>query len=203
MSFPLISPHVPARLALVCSGLLAAALASSCEAPQPDRLALDPSGPLHFEKRGAREEFKVAAFRGPRPFVKAVPATWTTSNPDVVSVDDKGIITSTGSGRAVVTASAWGLSAHADVSVSIVGSVEVMNSLPQPLKLSGKGARLDVIVKDDKGNVIERPKLAYRATDYCVEVDDEGFVAPLADGDCDVVVSAADKSARVKLSVRE
>lgn len=190
------------RLTLLVAGAACAGVLG-CEEPRADRLALDPSGPLRFTAKGITEELKVAAFRGTMPFVKPIPTTWSSSDPTVATVDDKGLVTTAGSGRASVTASAWGLSTSAEVLVSIVGSVAVTSSVPRPLKLSAPPLVLEVLVKDDKGNVIEKPKVQYRATDYCVEVDDQGRVTPLADGECDVVVAAADKSARVHFEVRE
>lgn len=201
------SPAPPRRSAAVLRtsfvlGSLLLVLAA-CEERKPERLALDPAGPFRFDRKGQTEEVKVAAFVGKKPYVKAVPVSYSSADPSVATVDDKGVITSTGSGQTTITASAWGLSTTADVTASIVGSVSVKDDVPRPLKLSGKGWKLAVTVKDDKGNVIENPKVTYRATDYCVEVDDDGNLKPLADGECDVVVSAADQSARVKLEVRE
>lgn len=198
--------NAPTRLAFLrtsftlCLSLLALA---ACAERQPDRLALDPAGPFHFDRKGQTEELKVAAFMGKKPYVKAVPVAWSSSDTSVATVDDKGVVVATGSGKASITASAWGLTTAADVSVSIVGSVSVKDDVPRPLKLNGKGWKLDVTVKDDKGNVIEEPKLMFRATDYCVEVDDDGNLKPLADGDCDVVITVADQSTRIKLEVRE
>ncbi len=60
-----------------------------------------------------------------------------------------------------------------------------------------------VVVKDDKGNVIPKPKVLYRALDYCVEVSEDGLLTPLADGECQVSVTVADQSAKVWLDVKE
>ena len=175
----------------------------ACEAPKPDRLALDPSGPFHFQKKAQSEAVQIAAFRGDAPYVKVVPAQYTSSDASVATVNVQGIISATGSGKTKITASAWGLSTTADVEVVIVGSVEVADDFPHPLKLSAAPKKLTVTVKDDKGNVIEKPNLRYRATDYCVEVgEDDGVVTPLTVGDCDVIVTSADKSARIKLQVK-
>jgi hypothetical protein len=197
----LAAPFALLLLGVPCGGLVGAL--TGCEEKKPDRLALDPGGPFRFEKKGQKEELKVAAFRGPQPYVKAVPATWSSSDTSVATVDEQGVVTSTGSGQAEITASAWGLTTSAAVSSTIVGSVEVKDDVPKPLKLNHKGWPLKVTVKDDKGTIIEKPKIMYRATDYCVEVEDDGVLKPLADGDCDVVVSVADQSARIKLQVRE
>ncbi|HEY4222639.1 MAG TPA: hypothetical protein VGO62_14890, partial [Myxococcota bacterium] len=78
-----------------------------------------------------------------------------------------------------------------------------VDEVKKPLHLSSAPLQLHVVVKDDKGKVIEKPeRVMYRATDYCVEVSDDGVVKPLAEGDCDVAIQVADQFAKVKLSVQ-
>ena len=62
--------------------------------------------------------------------------------------------------------------------------------------------QLSVVVKDEKGNVVEHPKLKFRATDYCVDVGPDGLVRPLAVGECSVVVETAGKTAKIDLDVK-
>lgn len=191
--------RTPLVVALATSALLCVA----CAEKLPDRLALDPSGPFRFEKLGQKEETKVAAFTGKMPYVKAVPADWQSNDTSVVKIDQNGVMTATGSGATQITATAWGLTTSADVKVVIVGSVGVENDVPKPFKLNAKPHQLKVTVKDDKGNVIDKPLVRYKATNYCVEVSDDGVISPLADGDCEVVVESADKSAKIKIETRE
>jgi hypothetical protein len=180
-----------------------AASICGCGESKPDRIAMDPAGPFSFDKKGASETVQVAAFIGPRPFPKKVPVDWESSDTSVATVAD-GKITATGSGKAKITATAWGLTTAADVSVRIVGSLAVKDDVPKVIKLNGKPVQLHVVVKDDKGVVIDKPeRVMFRATDYCVEVDDNGLMKPLTEGDCDVIVSVANQSQRVKLSVKE
>ncbi len=173
-----------------------------CTEAKPDRLTLDPNGPYRFERKGQTETVKVAAFTGKSPYVNVVPATWKSSDESVATVDDKGTVTATGSGKAQIIASAWGLSVSADVDSVIVGSVSVDDDLPKPFRLNNKGVQLHVTVKDDKGNVIKDPVIAYHADNYCVEVSDEGFVKPLSDGDCNIEVRCASKLAKLAVSVK-
>jgi hypothetical protein len=180
-----------------------ASMTFACAEEMPERLALDPSGPFKMDKKGEKETTKVAAFmKNKRPYVKAVPADWQSGDTSVATVEN-GVITATGSGKTQITATAWGLTTSADVNVVIVGSVEVVNDVPKPFKLKAKPHQLKVTVKDDKGNVIEKPLVRYKATNYCVEVSDDGLLSPLADGDCDVVIESADKSTKVKIETRE
>jgi hypothetical protein len=189
--------------ALALAALFCVSAVAACEPPKPDRIALDPAGPFRFTKRGESETVRPAAFIGKKPYVRKGDMNFKSSDPSVATVDENGVISATGSGDAVITAEVFGLQTTAAVNVVIVGSVEVAETLPKPFRLKHKPQQLKVVVKDDKGNVIDKPKVSFRATDYCVEVDDDGLVSPLADGDCDIIVSSADKSARLKLEVRE
>jgi hypothetical protein len=197
------TPRSKASIAFKWAPLALLAL-TACKEPPPDKLAMDPSGPFHFEKKGATEDVKIAAFRGKQPVPEKVPVEWKSSDTSVATVDEKGHITATGSGKTTITAEAWNLTTTAEVSARIVGSLAVADDVPKPLKLSNKGVQLHITVKDDKGNVIEKPEhVGYRATDYCVEVSDDGFVKPLAEGDCAVDVNIADKYAKLNISVKE
>jgi hypothetical protein len=181
----------------------AASFTFACAEQMPERLALDPSGPFKMDKKGEKETTKVAAFmKNKRPYVKAVPADWQSNDTSVATIEN-GVITATGSGKTTVTATAWGLTTSADVEVVIVGSVEVVNDVPKPFKLKAKPHPLKVTVKDDKGNVIAKPLVRYKASNYCVEVSDDGVLSPLADGDCDVIIESADKSTKIKIETRE
>ncbi len=155
-----------------------------------------------MQKKGQSEQLQVAAFVGTMPYVKAVPAVWTSSDTSVATIDASGKISATGSGKAFITSAAWGLTTTAEVSVVIVGSVEVVEDVPRPFKLNAKPWPLKVTVKDDKGNVIDKPLIRYQALNYCVEVSDDGVLTPLADGDCDVVIHCADKSKKIKIETR-
>jgi hypothetical protein len=188
------------------SALMSAVVAvvvGACAEKKPDRLALDPAGPFTFERKGESETVKVMAWEGKRPFVKAVPVVYTSSDGSVVTVDPLGVITCTGSGEATITAEAWALTTTATARCSVIGSVEVKDDVPKPFRSKQKEHRLSVVVKDDKGKPIDKPKVGFRATDYCVEVDDDGLLKWLTEGECDVVVSVADKSARVKIVTKE
>lgn len=184
-------------------GVVLLALAA-CEAPKPDRLQMMPTGPFVFGKKGAIESVKVTGFVGPKPFTQKLEPTFSSSDESVATVDATGTIACTGSGAATITATALGISTTADVKASIVGGLTVKDDVPRPMKLNSKGHQLAFEVKDDKGVVIADPKVQFRATDYCVEVDETGgFVKPLTEGDCDVIVSVGTFSQRVKLSVKE
>jgi lactocepin len=191
--------------------VLALFLAGSCGVPPPDRLEIDPPTPIKADELGKTYELKAHAFRGivAHDDAKApLVVTWTSSDPAVASVDSHGKVAATGSGKAKIEASVPGAAGKpvvADVVVDnlIVDSITATGDFPKPFKLDSKPVQLTVVVKNEKGVVVDKPKLKFRATDYCVEATPEGMVHPLAVGECAVVVELAGKTAKIDLDVKE
>jgi hypothetical protein len=192
--------------------VLAVALLAACADPPPAKLTIDSSGPIHFMKRGLTRQVTLAAFDAKgRPFhlTGKEQVTWSSSDPSVATVDAKGTITATGSGVTQVKAAMSDLEATVDATSSIPGSVEVKEpagttkDAPFKMRFKTKPVQAVVVVKDDKGTVIPKPKILYRAMDYCVDVSEDGLLTPLADGACAVQVSVGEQSAKIWLDVRE
>lgn len=198
-----------AFLAPIAAFALAASLA--CGVPPPDRLEVVPPTPIKSVEQGRTFPLKIAAFRGVAAHDdKKAPltVTWKSSDTSVADVGDDGVVTTTGSGKAVITATvATGkdssISATVDVDNVFVSTIEASGDFPKPFRLSSKPVPLTVVVRDEKGNVIEKPRLKFSASDYCVEVGPDGIVAPLAVGECSVNVESAGRRASIALDVRE
>jgi hypothetical protein len=195
------------RLLVVLSVLVVAA----CGPTAPDRIAIVGNAVIHATEVGKTESLGVSAFHGLTPIddrKAPLAVTWTSSDTSVATVDAAGLVTSTGSGKATITASVPGaddkaVSAIAVVENVIVSTVEATGAFPKKFTLNSPPVQLTVVVKDDKGNVVEHPKLKFRATDYCVDVSADGLVRPLAVGDCKVVVESGSKAAKIELDVLE
>jgi alpha-amylase len=189
--------------------LLACAVA--CGVPPPDRLEIVPPTPIKSIEQGKTFPLKVQAFRGivAHDENKApLAVTWKSSDTTVADVGQDGTVTTTGSGKAVITANVTtgkdtAISATVDVENVFVSTVEATGEFPKPFKLSSKPVTLTVVVKDEKGTVIEKPRLKFSASDYCVEVSPDGVVGPLAVGECSVIVESAGKRASIALDVKE
>jgi hypothetical protein len=199
----------PSLFASVVVGVVACAV--GCGVPPPDRLEIVPPTPIKSIEQGKAFPLKVQAFRGivahdeqKAPLV----VSWKSSDTSVADVGSDGTVTTTGSGKAVVTANVEAgkeatISATVDVENLFVSTVEATGDFPKPFKLSSKAVPLTVVVKDEKGTVIEKPRIKFSASDYCVEVSPDGVVGPLAVGECSVVVEVAGKRATIALDVRE
>ncbi|MBM4281058.1 MAG: hypothetical protein FJ137_09960 [Deltaproteobacteria bacterium] len=189
---------------------LAVLLALACGVPPPDRIEIAAPATLRATELGKTETLTIRAYRGVREhdYAKApLTVTWTSSDPDVVLIDAGGVLTVTGSGKATVTASVPAgadktLTTEVPVEHTIVSTVEMKGEFPANFKLDSPPVKVTVVVKDEKGNVVEQPKLKFRATDYCVDVGPDGLVRPLAVGTCGVVVECAGKTARIDLDVK-
>ena len=192
--------------------IVAAALSViACGTPPPDRLEVDPPTPIKATEPGSQTQLKVKAFRGITAYDDSkapLVVTWKSSDAAVADVNATGLVTARGSGKAVITASVPGkggaaVEATVDVANVMVSTVEMTGPFPPKFRLSSPPVQLSVVVKDEKGQVVEKPKLTFKASDFCVEVTPDGVVHPLAVGECDAIVEVAGKSARIALDVKE
>lgn len=186
---------------VVCAG---------CGVPPPDRLEIVPPTPIKSDEMGKTFSLKSKAFRGIVDYDDSkapLVVTWSSSDPAVASVDQSGNVATTGTGKAKITASVKGandkaVTADVDVNNLIVDSVTATGDFPKVFKLDSKPVQLTVVVKNEKGVVVEKPLLKMRASDYCAEVTPEGMVHPLAVGECDIIVEVAGKSTKIHLDVK-
>jgi hypothetical protein len=195
-----------AVFAFALSGVFAVA----CGTPPPDRLEIVPPTPIKSDELGRQFPLKARAYRGIVDYDDSkapLVVSWSSSDPAVASVDRAGVVSATGTGKAKITASvpgAGGKAVTADVDVNnlIVQTVTATGDFPRVFKLDSKPVQLTVVVKNEKGAVVEKPTLHMRASDYCVEVTPEGMVHPLAVGECSVIVECAGKQAKIDLDVK-
>jgi hypothetical protein len=200
---------LPARLtrltfATALVGLLALTL--GCEEKKPARLSMDPGGPFKMYNKGQQIEVRVAPYDDKnRPYTKPIDVTWSSSDESVATVDD-GKVKATGSGKATITATSGAIKAEGEAWVSIVGSLELAPGLPTELRLrggKGKGAQMKVIVKDDKGNVMEKhPAIAYEVSNYCIDIYPDGTFNPVSEGECSAIAKCGGKEVRHKVVVK-
>jgi len=210
MSFSSLRPLPRCAAILSASAVVVAAL-GACGVPPPDRLEITPPTPIHDTEQGTQHKLGITAFKGVSAYDDSkapLVVSWKSSNPAVADVSADGTVTSTGSGKAQVTASVPGKSGTAvvatvDINNSMVSVVEASGDFPAKFRLSSPPVTLKVLVKDEKGQIIDKPKLTFSATDYCVEATPDGIVHPLAVGECAVVVESAGKRASIPLDVKE
>ena len=107
-------------------------VAAACGVPPPDRIDIVSPATIRKNEVGKTETLTIRAYRGVKEhdYDKApLTVTWTSSDPSVATIDAAGLLTSTGSGKATITASVPGanetkLTATVPVENVIVSSVE-------------------------------------------------------------------------------
>lgn len=187
-------------------------LVGACGTPPPDRLEIVPPTPFRADELGQSVMLTTMAYRGVLSYVEdpqtPLQVKWTSNDPAVAAVDAQGKVTSTGTGKAKIQAAVLGaggkwVTAEIGVQNLIVGSVTATGDFPKVFKLDSKPVPLTIVVKNEKGVVVEKPNLRMSSTDYCAEVTPAGVVYALAVGECSIIIEVASKTARIDLDVKE
>ncbi|MBI5494996.1 MAG: Ig-like domain-containing protein [Deltaproteobacteria bacterium] len=181
--------------------LLVLPLLAACD-KKPASLSLEPRELLPFEKKGKTVQLKAQTKDDRGIFLATVTPAYESSDPSVASVDDKGVITAEGTGKADIKATFEGVSASVPVTVKIVGSVEIEPSEPQKLRM-GKTMKVKVTVKDDRGNVLPGEKFVFKTSGYTIDPDPDGTIAGVAVGEATLIAISQNKEARLKFDVTE
>jgi hypothetical protein len=192
-----------------------------CGVPPPDRIEISPAVPFLGDEIGQEVTLKATAYKGvmeygakaknPPPLV----LTWDTTDPGIATVTSKGereaVVKATGSGNAKVTVSVPGVggkvvSATVEVRNMIIDSMVIEAEVPDRVTIDTEAIPFTVIIKDERGNVVEDARLKLSASDYCLDVSPgkkgTGTAKPLATGTCDVVATAGQKTARLSVTVQ-
>jgi len=121
--------------------------------------------------------------------------TWTSSNTDVVAVDENGVLTAVGSGSSIVTVTSEnGEKAVIQCKVSILGSIKVE---PDQMELAlGEKFQLDSKVLNEKGELFEDQVVGWASSnDSIVFVDDLGEITGIAPGEATITATTPGKAA--------
>jgi YVTN family beta-propeller protein len=111
-----------------------------------------------------------------------VPATWTSSDPSVATVDARGIVRSVGNGSATVTVEGGGLSASAAVTVEQeVVAVEIFPG-EVTLETLGETVQFEVAFLDARGFEVEDAPLFWESSDESVATVDQFGLATAVGG---------------------
>lgn len=128
---------------------------------------------------------------------------WSSSSPAVVSVDATGRVTAEAHGTAIITARSGALAAPVEITVMAVpASVEVAQ--PNPLTALNETLQLSATVRDRTGSVIPSADVRWSvATPGVANVDSEGRVTALANGEVEVTAAIENASKTVLVNVRQ
>ncbi len=128
------------------------------------------------------------------------PFHWQSSAPEVLSVDENGLLTAHRSGTATIRASLDRLGAEIGAGVAIVGAVVLEPSLDRTLAL-GETLELRAQVTDDRGEPMPNAKVRWSAGSHAVAIE-EGVITAQATGSAQVFATAGEKSASLRITVK-
>lgn len=129
----------------------------------------------------------------------AWPVSWTSADPEVATVDSKGLVTAVGAGETVLTAKAGSLSRTCEVNVlSAVKEVSLDQTSVEMSK--SQSVQLTATIGPDDINVPYT--VEWTSSDPSVaSVDDTGLVTALKGGETVITVKAGDVSATCAVQV--
>lgn len=138
-------------------------------------------------------QIKAAALDKENKPVPEATLTWESSNPEVATVDNNGLLTAKGSGNTVITAlAANGEKAVLQCKVSILSSIVVE---PAELTLKvGEKHELKTKVLNEKGELFEDQMVGWASADASVVfVDDLGTITAVAPGEAMITATTPSK----------
>lgn len=130
--------------------------------------------------------------------------TWTSSNDEIATVDQSGVVTGVAEGSAVITATT-GTGDYASVTVSVVPSTSITS-----IRLNATTINLNIggtrqISATVEGGSAADKSVTWSSSDTSVAtVDQNGLVTAVAAGNCTITATASDgKTATANVTVRQ
>lgn len=131
------------------------------------------------------------------------PVTYSTSAPDVATVDAIGRITGVGSGTATITATAEGISDQVEVSVSWAPIVSLAFSRDTATLLLDDSLTATLVVLNSRARVARNAVVTYEwSTDGIATIDAAGKIRTLATGSATLTATAEGFQDEIGLTVR-
>ncbi|WP_419165817.1 leucine-rich repeat domain-containing protein [Candidatus Palauibacter sp.] len=127
---------------------------------------------------------------------------WRSGDQAVAEVDSTGLVTATGEGATMITASAGAVSATAEITVTQEVSTITVSPETVTLRAVGDTARLLADPTDANGNTVASATVLWRSGDEAVaEVDSTGLVRATGEGATTITASAGAVSATARVRV--
>ncbi len=131
--------------------------------------------------------------------------SYASLNPNVATIDSRGVITAIASGTVSLSVTAEGVTAYASLTVATQAPVPVANVIvttPKSQMQVGDSAQLSVVLKDASGNVLTGRTIAFNSSSSMVApVTTRGLVHAGSVGNATVSASSEGVSSGVALSV--
>ena len=148
---------------------------------------------VELNRKGETFQIQAAALDKENKPVPEALLTWGSSNPEVATVDDTGLITARGSGNTVITATAEnGEKAVVQCKVAILAAIKIE---PEVLELKvGQKADLKSAVLNEKNELFEDQNVGWASSDdSIVFIDDLGTITAVAPGEVTLTATTPSK----------
>lgn len=170
--------------------LLFVAWAAACS-PKPAAIEVTPRPVTIFGLERVQRLTGSLVDKKGRP-VQAGSLNWSSSKPDVVTVDGTGKLLSKGEGRAVVTATFQKLSVQVPVDVVDVKSIEIAPASARVVGPAGTMVKLSTTVKNSKGKPVSFPLVWTSSRPQIATVSSDGQVTSVGPGTATILARVGD-----------
>jgi uncharacterized protein YjdB len=175
------------------------------ELPAPGPAVLISPETLLFTEIGATAELSATVLDEEGVEVEGAEVTWSTSDADVATVDEEGLVEAMGEGTATITATSGEISGTAEVTVELaVPSPSEVVVTPEEVTLTeiGATAELTATVLDEDGVEIEGAAVVWTTSDADVAtVDEEGLVEAVGEGTATITATSGEVSGTAEVTV--
>jgi hypothetical protein len=189
-------------LALLSVGCKEVPASIKVKLPRDSVQAKKESPPPMLRKKGERLELRASAFNARDTYMGPAKATWSSSDPKVISIDDAGVAEVTGSGESVITATSGELTASITLKARIVDAVKIVPPAGWKDRLKmGQEVKFTADVRDDRGQPVTDARVFWKNPDNGCFVSDDGTVKGAAIGEAVLVAEAEGKTGQLSFQV--
>ncbi|HZI64922.1 MAG TPA: Ig-like domain-containing protein [Thermoanaerobaculia bacterium] len=170
---------IPVLRAALC--LFALAVASSCSR-KPATVQVSPGKVLLYGvERSQRLTARLFDQKG-QPLDEGPKATWSSSKPEVATVDEGGRVVSKSAGNATVTVAFGTVSAEVPVEVVDAALIELLPAQATLVGPAGTQLPMSAVVRSSKGEPVALPLTWSSSDEKVVTVSSQGLVASVGNG---------------------
>ncbi len=130
--------------------------------------------------------------------------TWRSSNTEVATVNDSGLVTAARTGSATITAAAGNIAGTVQVQVAlpVPTTIAITPAEPDTLRVIGQTLQLTATVRDQNGNTLSGTSVTWRSSNTEVAtVNDSGLVTAARTGSATITAAAGTVAAAVQVQV--
>ena len=186
----------------VSSGYATATVTVSVE-QAADSVEIMPSA-ITLLQVGATGQFTVVVYDANDRIIPGAVVVWSSSNPEIATVDANGLVTAVSPGDALITASSGGASTSRPVYVEVAPEPSriVLNISEATLAAVGQSLQLDAQVYDDNDAAIPGAAVMWSSSrPEVATVDASGLVIAVSNGTTRVTATSGDASAHALVHV--